>query len=149
MNSDAQNLHATAIVIGTQGFLFVGLSGTGKTSAALTCLAQAQSRGLFAAFVGDDQVMISTRAGRVIAETIGAIAGRAEVRGAEIVNVPAISAAVMDFAVRPVDVAASDRLPVENEQFDIAGTGPLPLLRLPDPSTETLDQLLRIAAARA
>ncbi len=149
MSADVRNLHATAIVIGTQGFLFVGQSGSGKTSCALACLAQAKARGTFAAFVGDDQVMISVRSGKMIAEAIDAIAGRAEIRGAEIVEVPAISAAVMDFAVQPVDVSNSDRLPPENEQFYIEGAGALPLLRLPKPSSEILDQLLRIAAARA
>lgn len=149
MSTSAGNLHATAIVIGTQGFLFVGPSGSGKTSCALACLAQAQARGFFAAFIGDDQVLISVRSGKMIAEAIDTIAGRAEIRGAEIVEVPAISAAVMDFAVQPVDVRNSDRLPPESEQFYIDGAGALPLLRLPNPSSEILDQLLRIAAARA
>lgn len=149
MSADVRNLHATAIVIGTQGFLFVGPPGSGKTTAALTCLAQAQVRGLFAAFVGDDQVMISSRGGRIVVEAIDSIAGRAEVRGAEIVDVPAISSAVMDFAVEPIDIAISDRLPPEDERFYIDEVGALPLLRLPNSSPETLDRLLRIAAARA
>ncbi|MCD2174665.1 HPr kinase/phosphorylase [Rhizobium sp. C4] len=149
MTTNARNLHATAIVIGTKGFLFIGPSGSGKTESALACAAQAQSRAIFAAFVGDDQVMISVRSGRVVAEAIDTIAGRAEVRGAEIVDVPAISAAVMDYAVQPVDARNSDRLPPENEQFHMEGIGSLPLLRLPQPSAETLDILLRIAAARA
>ncbi|MET3616089.1 serine kinase of HPr protein (carbohydrate metabolism regulator) [Rhizobium aquaticum] len=85
----------------------------------------------------------------MIAEAIDTIAGRAEIRGAEIVEVPAISAAVMDFAVQPIDVSKSDRLPPESEKFYIDGAGALPLLRLPNPSSEILDQLLRIAAARA
>lgn len=149
MTTAARNFHATAIVIGTRGFLFAGQSGSGKTSNALTCLAQAQARGIFAAFVGDDQVMISSKGGQIIVEAIDAIAGRAEIRGAEIVDVPAISGAVMDFAVQPVDISISDRLPPEDEQFYIDGIGTLPLLRLPKPSSEILDQLLRIAAARA
>jgi serine kinase of HPr protein (carbohydrate metabolism regulator) len=148
MKPASQNLHATAIVIGTQGFLFVGPSGSGKTESARTCLAQAQSRSIYAAFVGDDQVTISLRAGRILAEAIDSIAGRAEVRGAEIVEVPAISNAVLDFAVQPVDIATSDRLPPEDERFYMEGIGALPLLRLPNPSSETLDKLLRIAAAR-
>lgn len=149
MTTAGRNFHATAIVIGTQGFLFIGPSGSGKTACALTCLAQAQARGIYAAFVGDDQVMISSRSGRILVEAIDSIAGRAEVRGAEIVDVPAISSAVMDFAVQPVPINESDRLPPEDEQFAIEATGSLPLLRLPNPSSETLDRLLRIAAARA
>ncbi|HWU63930.1 MAG TPA: HPr kinase/phosphorylase [Ensifer sp.] len=149
MSTAARNIHATAIVIGTQGFLFVGPPGSGKTSSALSCLAQAQARGLFSAFVGDDQIMISMRSGLIVAEAIDTIAGRAEIRGAEIVAVPTISSAVMDFAVQPVEVASSDRLPPEDERFYMGETGALPLLLLPKLSSETLDQLLRIAAARA
>ncbi len=149
MSDAVRNFHATAIVIGTRGFLFVGPSGIGKTASALACLAQAQARGLFAAFVGDDQVMISNRSGLIVADAIDTIAGQAEIRGADIVEVPSISNAVMDFAVRPVDVANSERLAPENEQFQLDGIGALPLLRLPNSSPATLDQLFRIAAARA
>jgi serine kinase of HPr protein (carbohydrate metabolism regulator) len=141
------NVHATGIVIGTRGFLFVGPSGCGKTAAALTCLAQAEARGLYAALVCDDQVMLSRRDGRIVAEAIGSIAGRAEVRGAEIVPVPAIAAAVMDFAVRPVKEPVLERLPPEEETFHVDAAGELPLLRLPVSSPELLDILLKIAEA--
>ncbi|HZG30842.1 MAG TPA: HPr kinase/phosphorylase [Ensifer sp.] len=147
--SAARNLHATAIVIGTQGFLFVGSSGSGKTDRALACLAQAQARGLHAALVGDDQVIVCARHGRIIAEAIDTIAGQAEIRGAGIVGVSVVAAAVMDFAVEPVDTATSARMPPEDEQFHLCEMGTLPLLRLPLQSSETLDSLLLIAAARA
>jgi serine kinase of HPr protein (carbohydrate metabolism regulator) len=141
------NVHATGIVIGTRGFLFVGPSGCGKTSAALTCLAQAQARGLHAALVCDDQVMLSRRNDRVVAEAIASIAGRAEVRGAEIVPVPATAAAVMDFAVRPFREPVLERLPPEKETFHVDAVGELPLLRLPVSSPEMLDILLKVAEA--
>lgn len=146
--SGARNIHATAIVLGTRGFLFVGPSGCGKTASALACLAQAEDRGIFAAFVGDDQVLVSSERGCLVATAIDTIAGRAEIRGGGIVQVPAITAAVMDFAVQPVNERTSDRIPREDEQFDLAELGSLPLLSLPASCAETLDKLLRIAAER-
>lgn len=145
----ATNLHATGLVIGTQGFLFVGPSGAGKTTAALACLADAEQRGIYAAFIGDDQVMIRPVNGRIIAEAIGSIAGQAELRGGDIVAVPSIAAAVIDFAVTPTRVdQVAPRLPAEGEQYEIGGLGVLPLLRLPLGPASALDSLLRLAAAR-
>jgi serine kinase of HPr protein (carbohydrate metabolism regulator) len=145
----ASNLHATALVIGTRGFMFIGEPGSGKTSLALACLAQAQARGIFAAFVGDDQVMVSNHAGAIIAQTIASIAGRAEIRGADIVDVPAIAAAVIDFAARPSQYDDRQRLAPEDEEIHIDGIGSLPLLRLPIAEAEILDKLLRLAEQRA
>ncbi|WP_438751134.1 HPr kinase/phosphorylase [Pararhizobium sp. O133] len=127
----AVNLHATAVVLGTSGFLFVGPSGAGKTAAALSCMATAQAIGLFSALVSDDQVFISTENGRVIARRPASITGLAEVRGAGIVTVETIAVAVMDFAILPVKSPFEPRLPPENERFDLPSGDFLPLLRLP------------------
>lgn len=145
----ATNLHATGLVIGTQGFLFVGPSGIGKTTAALACLADAETRGIYAAFIGDDQIMIRRENGRLIAEAIDSIAGQAELRGGDIVPVPSIAAAVIDFAVTPLRTdQVAPRLPAEGERYEIEGLGALPLLRLPLGPGSTLDGLLRLAASR-
>lgn len=144
----ALNLHATALVIGTRGFLFVGPSGCGKSSLALSCMAEALAQGIHAALVGDDQVLISARNGAIVAEAIDTIAGQAEIRGADIVAVPCLAAAVMDFAIRPVQYNAAERLAPENEMYPIEGFGALPLLRLPLGQSSILDKLLRLADRR-
>lgn len=131
MTDEAVNIHATAIVLGTCGFLFVGPSGAGKTVAALSCLAAARASGLFAALVSDDQVLISVRNGRIIARRPASIAGLAEIRGAGIVRVETIPSAVMDFAVQPVKSPFEPRLPPENEVFALPSGNFLALLRLP------------------
>lgn len=131
MTERAVNIHATAIVLGTCGFLFVGPSGTGKTAAALSCVAAAKANGLFGDLVSDDQVLISVRNGRVLARRPASIAGLAEIRGAGIVQVETIAAAVMDFAVQPVKSPFEPRLPPENEVFALPTGSFLPLLRLP------------------
>lgn len=145
----ALNLHATGLVVGTQGFLFVGPSGSGKTTVALDCLTQASGLGIFAALVGDDQVMVRHAGPRLVAEAIETISGLAELRGADIVKVPSVAAAVIDFAVMPItDAERSPRLPAEDEQFEIEGLGAIPLIRLPLGQQQVLDRLLRLAAAR-
>ena len=101
------NVHGTAIVIGTRGFLFIGPSGTGKSAVALHCIGEARARGLFAALVSDDQVFVSETNGRLIARAPESIAGLAEVRGAGIVAVKTIEAAVLIRAIRPMDAASA------------------------------------------
>ena len=125
------NVHGTAIVIGTTGFLFLGPSGAGKSAVALACLEDARASGLFAALVSDDQVLVSVSGGRLVARAPATIAGLAEVRGAGIVQVPAIEAAVLHRAVRLLDPPFSERLPPEAETVEILPSHHLPLTRLP------------------
>lgn len=127
----ALNVHGTAIVIGTTGLLFVGPSGTGKSAVALHCIGEARARGLFAALVSDDQVLVSEAGGRLIARAPASIAGLAELRGAGIVGVETIEAAVLRRAIRPVEPPFSERLPPEGETVEILPFRPLPLTRLP------------------
>jgi serine kinase of HPr protein (carbohydrate metabolism regulator) len=131
MTDETVNIHATAIVLGTRGFLFVGPSGAGKTALALSCLAAARGSGLFGALVSDDQVLVSVRNGRIVARRPASIAGLAEIRGAGIVQVETTPAAVLDFAVQPVKPPFEPRLPPENEVFALPAGNFLPLLRLP------------------
>lgn len=147
MNSPVQNHHATALVVGCRGFLFVGPSGSGKTRLALACLAEAETGGMHTAIVGDDQVFLRQAGGSIIAEAPPAISGLAEVRGGGIVSVPSQAAAVMDFAVLPVSFGASERQPPENETYAVLGGLFLQLLRLPVEAARPLDLLLRLAAA--
>ncbi len=131
MTSAAVNVHATAVVLGSQGFLFVGSSGSGKTTLALSCLTAARNAGLFAALVSDDQVLISVCNGRVIARRPASIAGLAEIRGAGIVTIETIPAAVIDCAILPIKPPFEPRLPPENERFSLPSGDFLPLHRLP------------------
>ena len=131
MTSPAVNVHATAVVLGTQGFLFVGPSGAGKTMLALSCLTAARNCGLFAALVSDDQVLISVCNGRIIARRPASIAGLAEVRSAGIVAIETIPAAVIDLAILPIKPPFEPRLPPENERFSLPSGDFLPLHRVP------------------
>lgn len=125
------NIHATAIVIESRGLLFIGPSGSGKSSTALSCLIAARDLGLFAALVADDQVFVSTVNGRVIARRPDSIAGLAELRGAGIVPVPSLPSAVIDCAILPVTPPFTERIPPEKESHVLPDSSSLPLLRLP------------------
>jgi serine kinase of HPr protein (carbohydrate metabolism regulator) len=125
------NSHATAIVLGSRGFLFVGPSGCGKSSTALSCLAAAEARGVFSALVADDQVFLTRVNSRLIATRPSSIAGLAELRGGGIVTLPSLASAVIDCAVLPIRNHQEERLPPEGETYGLPDGGTLPLIRLP------------------
>ncbi len=131
------NVHGTAIVIGTQGLIFVGPSGSGKSTLAFACLAAARRMGLFSALVADDQVMISVRGGQVLARPPATIAGMIELRGSGIVTMETLAPAVLHHAVLPVDLAEAERLPPDAQDLELTPEAILPLIRLsataPDP----------------
>lgn len=137
-------VHATAIVIATTGLLFVGPSGTGKSSVALSCLAAARRRGMFSALVADDRVIVTAHGPRLVARAPETISGCLELRGSGILRVETVAAARLHYAVRPVTPPFDERIAPEFERFPLEGID-LPLLRLPLLSgTEPLDLLLRI-----
>jgi serine kinase of HPr protein (carbohydrate metabolism regulator) len=138
MTENATNIHGTAIVVATTGLLFLGPSGTGKSSLAFSCLAGAKPLGVFSALVADDRVLISQRNGHVIAECPPSIAGLIEVRGTGILRIPYISPVLVHFAVLPVDAADAERLPDENERIDVAEGISLPVIRISSDTTNPL-----------
>jgi serine kinase of HPr protein (carbohydrate metabolism regulator) len=137
LSANDETTHATAIVVGETGILFVGPSGAGKSSMAFTCLGAAISRGWNAALVADDRTCLTVHSGRCIASCPEPIRGKLELRGGGIARMQHISHAVMHLAVAPMPPSAESRLPPENEIFACEGIE-LPLQRLwcdvaPDP----------------
>ena len=131
MTGSHRNVHGTAIVLGTKGFLLVGPSGAGKSTLALTLMTQARLRGLYAALIGDDQVFLSEAGGQIIARGPESIRGLLEIRGAGIVAMEKIPSAVLHVALRPVKVDGTERLPPATETHRLDERMSLPLLRLP------------------
>jgi serine kinase of HPr protein (carbohydrate metabolism regulator) len=130
MTEQPVNIHATAIVIGGTGLLFIGPSGAGKSSLAFLCIAAARALGMASALVADDRVLISKKGTEIRAECPPSIAGLMEIRGTGIVHVPNMPAATMHLAVLPVDPATAERLPPEDERIEIADGIFLPAIRL-------------------
>lgn len=148
MTDRRHNIHATAIVIGTTGLLFVGPSGAGKSSTAHACLTDAARRGLLARLVADDQVFIRLSGGRLIAECPEAIAGRMEMRGTGIIQTASLPHAVMEAVVEVNRLASMDRLPGEAERYEVLPGHDLPLVRLAREMPEPLGLLRRLIPFR-
>ena len=138
MTGETTNIHATAIVIGRTGLLFIGPSGSSKSALAFSCLAAAKPLGLAASLVADDRVLISEDNGSVIAKCPPSIAGLMEIRYTGIVRMPHVPEGEMHFAIYPVDPTTAERLPPEDEQIDITGSIRLPLIRLAATSANPL-----------
>ncbi|MCO5734649.1 HPr kinase/phosphorylase [Rhizobium sp. SSA_523] len=130
MSEPRRNLHATAIVVGRRGLIFLGPSGAGKSSLAFSCLAEARAGGAFAALIADDQVFLSQSGDVTIAHRPAAIAGLMEIRGSGLVTLDSVDQAVLDLAILVVDASAAERLPPEGEREALGGQSDLPLIRL-------------------
>lgn len=121
--------HATAIVVGETGILFIGPSGSGKSAMAFACLAGAGALGWNAALVADDRVHLDVHSGRCIASCPEPIRGMIELRGGGIVRLFRVERAVMHLVVAPAVPSAAARLPDSDETFVRQGVA-LPLQRL-------------------
>lgn len=119
-------MHATAIVLGETGVLFIGPSGSGKSAAAFACLCAAQARGWNAGLIADDRTVLTAVGHRLVASCPEPIRGLIELRGAGIVRLRHVERAVIHLAVT---ASGEARLPEEEEIFTSNGIA-LPLLRM-------------------
>jgi serine kinase of HPr protein (carbohydrate metabolism regulator) len=127
--ASGEPVHATAIVVGQTGILFLGPSGSGKSSTAFACLSEAVALGWNAALVADDRTILTVHADRCIASCPEAIRGLLELRGTGIIRFRQVDRAVMHCAVALTEPSAATRLPPEAETFS-CGDASLPLMRL-------------------
>lgn len=121
--------HATAIIVGETGILFVGPSGAGKSAMAFACLSSAQTLGWNAALIADDRTCLDVRAGRCVASCPEPIRGLIELRGGGIASYRRVTHGVIHLVVAPVPPSADSRLPESNETFPCKGIE-LPLQRM-------------------
>lgn len=131
MSAGGVNIHATAIVTGTTGLIFLGPSGSGKSALAFDCLSEARLHGQFAALVADDQVFVSRFGTQVVAARPEAIKGLIELRHGGIARVESIPRAVLHYAVLPVDRTRSERLPEQGTQVALLDDVRLPAIHVP------------------
>ncbi len=133
-----RNVHGTAIVVGERGLIFLGPSGIGKSMMAFTCLTIARRAKAFSALISDDQVFLDHKDDRIVATCPPSITGLMELRGSGIVKMDNVASAPLDLAVQLVSVAGTDRLPPENEYWQIGDLGRLPLVRIADTAADPL-----------
>lgn len=149
MTTAQANVHATAIVVGTTGLLFIGPSGAGKSSLAFACLADARRRQQFAALVSDDRVVVSWHGGRLIASSPESIRGLLELRHSGIVTIPHIGAAVLDYAILPVAREDAERLPPDDEIVEVVPHCSLPGIRVARDIGEPLAAIAALISTRS
>lgn len=131
MRPQGANIHATAIVVGTTGLVFLGPSGSGKSQLAFDCLAEARLHRHFAALVADDQVFISRFGTHVVASRPATIRDMIELRHGGIARVASIPRAVLHYAVLPIEREGAERLPHRKPGVALCGDICLPALHVP------------------
>ncbi len=100
-----QQVHATCVELAAIGVLLLGGTGGGKSDLALR-LIDAGAR-----LVADDYTDLALEEGRLVACARPSIAGKLEVRGVGIVEVPSVPRAVVGLAVDLVAPVEVERLP--------------------------------------
>lgn len=123
-------IHASAVVLGVQGFLIVGPSGTGKSTLAMALMAEAAARGDHAALVADDRVYLTVHGRKLVAHRPETIRGLIELRGGGIGRVESIAAAPLHYALSPFAGSPAERIPDEGESIRFADAAILPLYRV-------------------
>ena len=132
IQSDPVLVHGTCIAFGDgAAAILQGTSGVGKSDLALRCIMQpayfdGQTHAV--SLVADDQVLLERRASSLWARPPVAIAGKLELRGLGVIDVPHASEARLRLVVRLVAADAIERLP-DPEETDILGLT-LPVLRV-------------------
>ena len=130
MTGHSANVHATAIMVGAAGLLFIGPSGAGKSITAFNCLVAARRASIAASLVADDRVIVASEGDRLVATCPESICGLIEIRGSGILHIPHIASAPLDLAVLLCDPSTADRLPPSDEVYTIPNVGTLPQIRL-------------------
>ena len=128
-NPEGFVFHATSLVLGSFGILLCGASGSGKSSLALTLIERAHQSGRVGMLISDDQTIISTENGNLIASAPHAIAGAVEIRGAGLFEVPYQPQAEINLLVELLAADKAPRYPTD-EKRELAGLM-LPVLTLP------------------
>jgi HPr kinase/phosphorylase len=124
----AATIHAGALIVGAQGVLIRGPSGSGKSSLLLAILSANPRTSWLTA---DDCVLLAATHGRLIAAVPDSIAGLLEIRGQGIVRRRHVSPARIHFVVDLTPSEQCPRLPLpEAERVSIEGVQ-LPCLTLP------------------
>ena len=116
-------MHGTCVALGKRAVLLRGPSGAGKSDLALRFLALFNEDGEKALLVADDQVFVgSNGSGELMASAPPTIAGKIEVRGLGIIEVPALAEARLALVCDLVATKEVPRMPPEPaERTVIAG----------------------------
>lgn len=140
-----QLVYGTCVALGGVGALLRGPSGSGKSDLALRFVLDAPPW-IEAALVGDDQLLVESIDGRLIARPPAIIAGKIEVRGLGILALPYRAEAEVRLLVDLTEPEGVPRLP-EPRTGMLAGRA-LPLIALA-PFEASAPLKLRLALQQA
>ncbi len=104
----SETVHGTAVLVGAEGILIRGASGTGKSALALALI----ERG--ARLVADDRLTLSACNGRIVATAPRATRGMLELRGRGLIEVACETSCVLRLVADIVDGEGLERMPEEH-----------------------------------
>ncbi|MGH6825944.1 HPr kinase/phosphorylase [Methyloceanibacter sp.] len=131
MSERRELVHGTCVALGQHGALLRGGSGSGKSDLALRFLALGPEQDLRPQLVADDQVWVEAmRDGSLVASAPETIAGKIEVRGLGILDLPHRPNARLILVADLVSAEEVPRMPPDPaERITLAGIA-LPVVRL-------------------
>ena len=131
MREARELVHGTCVALGRRGALLRGSPGSGKSDLALRFMALPGEGVLLPSLVADDQVFVEVNAdGALMASPPASIAGKIEVRGLGIVEVPFLAEAQLVLVCDLVDAKDVPRMPPEPLELTVIAGVPVPALRL-------------------
>ncbi len=137
----SETVHGTAVLVGADGVLIRGPSGSGKSALALKLIGDG------ARLIGDDRLTLSARHGRIVASAPSAIAGRIELRGRGLLSLPYEQSGVIRLVADIAGETGLERMP-EAHQLTVTLLG-VALTRQPIPADVEWASRLLYAALEA
>jgi HPr kinase/phosphorylase len=124
-------VHGTCVALGRRGALLRGSPGAGKSDLALRFMALPDDGALQPRLVADDQVLVTAGAdGKLVASPPPTIAGRIEVRGLGIMEMPFLAQAELVLVCDLVGGEDVPRMPIDAEARTVIAGLPVPTLKL-------------------
>ena len=149
MKQARELVHGTCVALGRRGVLLRGGAGSGKSDLALRFMALPGEGALAPGLVADDQVYVSANPdGTLTASAPPTIAGKIEVRGLGIMQVPFLPDAELVLVCDLVGSKGVPRMPLESAKTMVIAGVPLPTLRLA-PFEASAPLKLKMALLRA
>jgi HPr kinase/phosphorylase len=124
-------VHGTCVALGPHAVLIRGRSGSGKSDLALRFLGLASEGDLEPRLVADDQVWVEARGdGSLVASAPATLAGKLEVRGLGIVELPHLSEARLVLVADLVSAEEVPRTPTDPRDHTTIANLPIPVVKI-------------------